>query len=530
MFYKFFTGRCRVSRLTAYAIAGFVVATVMLVAAPLRAASYSWAVSSGDWSNSANWGGTLPTNNDPAYVVNGGTADITQLGETCGTLSLGSGAGSGTVQMTSGSLSTVEYQYVGYSGMGTFAQSGGTNNMDYSLYLGYNVGSSGTYILSGSGYMSASYIVYVGNDGAGTFTQSGGTNHLSTGVNLGYDVGSSGTYNLSGSGLLTAQNGENVGFSGTGTFTHSGGTNDMQFYLYLGFNPGSNGSYDLSGNGLLASNGENVGGAGAGSFTQSGGTNSTGRYLKLGGYSGSNGTYNLTGGLLILSSLSQGSGSASFNFSGGTLQAGHSPSGSGIGLSTNLPMTLGAGGGGATFDSPGADGHAMTLSGSLSGPGGLTKVDSGTLTLSASNSYTGDTLVDGGTLILDYPDLVLTSNAWVDNLGSGGVLDLNFSGADSISGLYINGVAQSPGIWGGPGSGAPNTSSFLAGSGLLNVAVPEPSTLGLLAAGAIGLLSYGWRRSIARKAPADFNEPRLPASAITGLGLLLSFLFSKGLI
>ena len=41
-------------------------------------------------------------------------------------------------------------------------------------------------------------------------------------------------------------------------------------------------------------------------------------------------------------------------------------------------MTLGTSGGGATFDTAG---YAVTLSGSLSGPGSLTKVDSGTLIL-----------------------------------------------------------------------------------------------------------------------------------------------------
>ena len=60
-------------------------------------------------------------------------------------------------------------------------------------------------------------------------------------------------------------------------------------------------------------------------------------------------------------------------------------------------MTLGTSGGGATFD---AAGFAVTLSGSLSGPGSLTKVDSGTLTLAAINTYAGPTTVNGGVLSL----------------------------------------------------------------------------------------------------------------------------------
>jgi autotransporter-associated beta strand protein len=144
-------------------------------------------------------------------------------------------------------------------------------------------------------------------------------------------------------------------------------------------------------------------------------------------------------------------------------------------------------------------GGSTTFSGTIRGGGTLGMISlmmngSGTQVFAGSNTYTGDTVVSAGTLILDYPDLVLTSNVWVDNLGTGGLLDLNYSGTDSINALYINGVEQPSGIWGGPGSGAPNTSSYLTGSGLLNVTVPEPSTMALLCVGTIVLLGYHRRR------------------------------------
>ncbi len=81
------------------------------------------------------------------------------------------------------------------------------------------------------------------------------------------------------------------------------------------------------------------------------------------------------------------SGAAAFNFNGGTLQAGSQ-------FANIVPMTLGTGGG-ATFDTAG---FAVTLTGPLSGPGSLVKVNSGVLTLSASNSYTNGTTVAGGIL------------------------------------------------------------------------------------------------------------------------------------
>jgi hypothetical protein len=106
---------------------------VMLFGSLQAHAQVYWSKSSGDWSGASNWIGNLvPTSTATAYINNGGTAGITQLGETCGTLSLGSSAGSGTVQMTGGSLYVAANEYVGNTGTGSFTQSGGTNSIfDY---------------------------------------------------------------------------------------------------------------------------------------------------------------------------------------------------------------------------------------------------------------------------------------------------------------------------------------------------------------------------------------------------------------
>ena len=77
---------------------------------------------------------------------------------------------------------------------------------------------------------------------------------------------------------------------------------------------------------------------------------------------------------------------AAFNFDGGTLAAARA-------VSTDLPMTLGTSGGGATFDTAG---FAVTLAGPISGPGILTlnnSLGTGTLILTASNTYSGGTTV-----------------------------------------------------------------------------------------------------------------------------------------
>ena len=109
------------------AFASFV-AVVLITSLPVRADVF-WNVAppnSGDWSVATNWTGGLPASSVNAWIVNGGTATITTMADTCGTLSLGV-SGSGTVQMTGGSLTATTVEYVGGSGTGLFVQSGGNN-------------------------------------------------------------------------------------------------------------------------------------------------------------------------------------------------------------------------------------------------------------------------------------------------------------------------------------------------------------------------------------------------------------------
>ena len=73
----------------------------------------------------------------------------------------------------------------------------------------------------------------------------------------------------------------------------------------------------------------------------------------------------------------------------------------------------------------------------LSGPGGLTKVDSGTLTLAAANTFSGNTLVSGGTLALGSPQALQLST--LDTSGSGAVSFTSLSSA-TLGGLTGSGT------------------------------------------------------------------------------------------
>jgi autotransporter-associated beta strand protein len=429
---------------------------------PAQAATCSWtAVSSSDWSLPGSWsGGSPPTSNDDAWIVNGGTVTVSSPGDVCNTLSLGSTAGSGTVQMNGGTNfitnalylgydagSTGAYsvigtgqlsasiEYVGYSGTGNFTQSSGINSVGSSFNLGY--GGSGSYILSGNSQLSASYEILSTAGGTGNFTQSGGTNTVSD-LFLAYDSVGSGTYTLNGPGLLSVTGDEYVGYYATGVFTQSAGSTAVTGNLYLGRYSSGNGSYTLNGGGSLSASCGYVGYSGTGNFTQSGGTNAILNDLYLGYNSSGNGTYTLseTGSLSAVNEYIANSGSGTFTQSGGTNSvngslilanssgsngtyyltggtlsvsqivqgAGNAAFNFGGGvlrasapLSTALSMTLTGSGGNATVDT---NGYAVALSGGLSGAGGLIVQGTGTLVLRGGNgnTYGGGTTLLGGSI------------------------------------------------------------------------------------------------------------------------------------
>ena len=109
---------------------------------------------------------------------------------------------------------------------------------------------------------------------------------------------------------------------------------------------------------------------------------------------------------------------------------------------------------------------SQTFSKAIGGTGSLTKTGSGTLILSGANTYAGNTTVTNGTLSMITASLPGSASVAI---ATGAVLNLNFTGNNTVASFQINGVAQSSGTWGGLSSSATYKTLLITGTGILNV-------------------------------------------------------------
>ena len=434
----------------------------------------------GQGSGSLNVGGSAKNGN--LFIgLDGGTSSTLNVNTTgtvaAGGIFLGSaGASSGTLNIDSGTVDVSGEMQVGASyfsngGSGTLRVSGGSvtaNVITFARGTNNQAAMTGTGTFTGGTINSKQWFTlgFAGNSSnVSTVTNSGSTINVNTAGGGNMELGvwdpTVNTFTQNSGALKIQNNGSMLfgvlGHTGQSTFNQNGGT--VTFFSDGGSTVGGTGALTL---GSRGTNGWEI---------------SSGTYV-----------YNLNGGTLLVPKIQKTSGNATGNFvfNGGTLSPTASSTTFMQGISNAYVKS-----GGAIIDTNGFDitiGQSL-LTDTVSTGGGLTKNGTGTLTLTGANTFTGDIVVNAGTLSINS---AFINDAADVSLFTGSVFNLNFVGSDSIGYLYINGVSQAIGTYGGIGSGAAFESVFFTGGGLLNVtsAVPEPSAFaafaGLAALGFVG--------------------------------------------
>ena len=113
---------------------------------------------------------------------------------------------------------------------------------------------------------------------------------------------------------------------------------------------------------------------------------------------------------------------------------------------------------------------AITISAPITDNGGaVSLVKSGTggiLTLSGTNTYTGSTIINAGTLSISSSSSLPGTAV---SLQSTAVLNLNFVGTKTVASFSVDSVDQGTGTFGAIGSGADHETALISGTGLLSV-------------------------------------------------------------
>lgn len=313
-------------------------------------------------------------------TVNAASGDITLGGAVTGSFGLvKTGAGKLTLSGTGGTsqLAIGDGAAGGTAELngGAWSQAGTITNMG--LVVGNGAGASGaltisggTHTFGGDNYNNAVRIgttTAVGQTANGSLTVTGGlvkvgaTGTLDAAVNLGTQISGGGT--------------------ATGTLSISGGEMQIAGRLLMGANnTASTATVNLSGSGVL-------------NMTRTGTSPDRGQ-IRMG--SGAS-TVNFNGGTYIASGLYSSDSSTTSNvyFNGSEIRANASGGSFGNGGTANFRIESG----GLVFNTNSFDTTIGTaLKNSLATTGAFTKNGAGQLSLTAANTYTGTTTVNGGTL------------------------------------------------------------------------------------------------------------------------------------
>ncbi len=429
-----------------------------------------------DATGSATVSGTnsIWTNNTYLYVGEAGTGTLNvSNGGTvnAANVSIGNnpgGTGMVTVDGTGSSLNQTDTGtdnglFVGSEGTGTlFVQNGGLVT-SVTGSVGNNEGGTGSAIITGAGSeWRNSGSLFVGGDGTGILSILSGGKVTSTDATIGNIAGSSGSALVTGQDSTWANSGNLfVGAAGDGTLTINDHAMVTSLNTTIGNNTGGTGQLYVNLGGSLTDTGAlRVGYEGAGILSvQNGGivtsdtaiigsaTGGTGQAL----ISGPNSSWTNAGGFFLgdytqgsltlagtaTLTLGTGAGTLTLGSHGGTgvLNIGNdsvSPAAAGGYLNAGVISTSGGGTGTVQFNTTGtsASPYYFTRSGSaestpvvIIGPTNVT-FNAGYNVFAATNSYTGSTIINGGTAVALYQGGQYQFGYGPVTINSGGTLTL----------------------------------------------------------------------------------------------------------
>jgi fibronectin-binding autotransporter adhesin len=310
---------------------------------------------------------------------------------------------------------------IGCSGVGTLAVENGGRVQSVYAIVGEKIMGNGTATITDASSLWSTDYLTVGNNGTGTLNvQNSG--RVATGlVALGNEFTGQGTVTVSGANSqLSAWNRLYIALNGTGVLNVQNGGRVTVGYGYLGFQPSGSGSATVNGSNSewYLSESLEVGSGGIGILNvQDGGTviSSTGVLASVGGSTGTatitgdGSHWNVANNLYIGGSQSASGGTGNLTITGGGR--------AGVGGLTKIysghgVVTIGPGG---TLATGSLDGNvtnngslviggvnaSSTYNGVISGLGEVHKVGSGLVTFGGSNTYSGGTYVDAGTLVFN---------------------------------------------------------------------------------------------------------------------------------
>jgi len=378
---------------------------------PANPGSATWNAtpSSGDWNDAANWsaGGPPNTSADTATFASSNTTTIfLSAATTVGSIVFNASASAFTITTNAALTLTI-------TGAGVTNNSGITQNFVTDLDVG---GNPGFIVFNGTGTTAGSLTTFtnkgntVGGFGSGGQTEFRGSSTAGSAT----FINNGGTDNLAGGGVTTFMNSSNAG---SGTFTNNAGTVANAFGGFTNFL----GISDAM-TATLTSNGATVNGANGGRIAFQ--VSSTANAATLIATSGSNGGL---GGTISFGGASTGGTTSVQVFGNGNLDIGlHDAPGVTIGslegtgkvFLSNRNLSVGSNNSSTTFSGVIQDGGEGGFTG-----GSLTKIGTGTLTLTGVNTFSGGVTMATGILAAGVGSLVSISGTITVN--SGGTLMLS---------------------------------------------------------------------------------------------------------